>query len=117
MPMWLTKYTQKVHLELDMSRILVIRNEEELLEFTAEYGVPLSERTSRSMDYIDWARVAEKYDGIDIPKYLRSMRLDSRVSWYYTWDIASGCIWNLRAIKSHRSEPFHFEPDEGMEWW
>jgi hypothetical protein len=45
---------------------------------------------------IDWRAVAQVCDGIIIAPYQWSQRLD--MSWYYGWDCASGCIWNLSAI-------------------
>ena len=50
-------------------------------------------------DQIDWAEVASKYDGIIISPYQWSLRLDMEMMWYYGWDCASGCIWNISAIK------------------
>lgn len=47
---------------------------------------------------IDWRAVAEKYDGIIIAPYQWSRRMSC--DWYYGWDCASGCIWNLGAIAS-----------------
>lgn len=47
---------------------------------------------------IDWRAVAEEYDGVIIAPYQWSQRLG--LSWYYGWDVASGCIWNLTAIAS-----------------
>lgn len=49
-------------------------------------------------DMINWGRVAMFWDGIVIAPYIGDRRLTS--SWYYTWDIASGCIWNSKAVKS-----------------
>jgi hypothetical protein len=49
-------------------------------------------------DYIDWTAVAQDYDGIIIAPYLFNRRLDGP-SWYYGWDAASGCVWNLNAIR------------------
>lgn len=43
-------------------------------------------------DSIDWAFVAERYDGILIAPYIWQRRLE--YSWYYGWDCASACIWN-----------------------
>lgn len=45
---------------------------------------------------IDWARVVTEYDGIIIAPYQYSRRFSP--DWYYGWDCASGCIWNLDAI-------------------
>lgn len=50
---------------------------------------------------IDWRAVAGLYDGIVIAPYSWHHRL--ALSWYYTWDCASGCIWNLDAIEVGQS--------------
>lgn len=50
---------------------------------------------------IDWNTVIGKYDGIIIAPYIWERRI---MSWYYGWDCASGCIWNLDAIESFEME-------------
>lgn len=47
---------------------------------------------------IDWRRVAEDCNGLIIAPYQWARRLE--LDWYYGWDCASGCIWNLDAIES-----------------
>lgn len=47
---------------------------------------------------IDWLRVAEQWDGIIIAPYQWARRITH--DWYYGWDCASGCIWNLTAVAS-----------------
>jgi len=37
--------------------------------------------------------VSKEYDGIEIAPYQWDARLS--LIWYYGWDVASGCIWNL----------------------
>ncbi|MFT4126258.1 MAG: hypothetical protein QM662_08520 [Gordonia sp. (in: high G+C Gram-positive bacteria)] len=54
-------------------------------------------RISDSWSVIDWRSVAALYDGVIIAPYQRSRR---ELDWYYGWDCASGCIWNLDAIAS-----------------
>jgi hypothetical protein len=49
--------------------------------------------------YIDWQKVALKYDGIEINPYIWSCRFNDKTSWYYSWDCASGCIWNAQSLK------------------
>lgn len=44
--------------------------------------------------YINWKRVARRYDGIIISPYQWSLRHDKRCFWYNPWDCASGCVWN-----------------------
>jgi len=52
---------------------------------------------------INWAKVMDDYDGIIIAPYQWSLRLDGPF-WYYSWDCASGCIWNTEVIENI-SEP------------
>ena len=47
---------------------------------------------------IYWHKVASDYQGIIIPKYHWDMRFEH--DWYYSWDCASGCIWDMSAIES-----------------
>lgn len=47
---------------------------------------------------INWARVASDYHGIIIAPYQWDCRLSSATDWYYTWDCASGCIWDAWAV-------------------
>jgi hypothetical protein len=47
---------------------------------------------------VDWRKVAVDYDGLIIAPYQWSRRLEC--NWYYGFDCASGCIWNLDAIES-----------------
>lgn len=48
---------------------------------------------------IDWNKIARIYQGIIIAPYIYDRR-NSHATWYYGWDCASGCIWDLRCIKS-----------------
>lgn len=82
-------------LEVDLSRVLVLRLSTDILCFHEKYG--LDERYE-----VDWDAVAKKFSGIEIAPYQWSLRLDSKVSWYYPWDCASGCIWDLSIVKSWR---------------
>lgn len=81
------------------ANVLMLTNPFEIRDFTAEYALP-----SRNYDYmgdrIDWPRVTGEYDGIIIAPYQWSCRNGEGTFWYYTWDCASGCIWNLDSITS-----------------
>lgn len=76
----------------------------EIRVFDTDYAVewPWGENGRWTARGIDWPAVARKYDGIIIAPYSWGHRLD--LSWYYTWDCASGCIWNLDAITVGESE-------------
>jgi hypothetical protein len=82
-------------LRIDLSRVLRLRTQKAILAFDAEYGRPWEDDT-----VIDWARVAEQYAGVEICPYQGNLKM--RLFWYYTWDVASGCIWDISAIRSVR---------------
>jgi hypothetical protein len=46
---------------------------------------------------IDWVTLATEYQGIIIAPYHWQCRLE--VQWYYGWDCASGCIWDVSAVE------------------
>lgn len=76
---------------------------DEMTAFEQEFSVLLRRFITFEDRAIDWRKVADRYDGIIIAPYSWEHRLDAR--WYYTWDCASGCIWNLDAITVGESEP------------
>lgn len=107
------RYEHEVKLS-PKARILYLRTAKDIDDFAAKYGFSLldrldkaagrptfSERYGRdaSIDGIDWHRLTRKYHGIVITPYIWEQRLGKHM-WYYTWDCASGCIWNARAIES-----------------
>lgn len=83
------------------SAILRLATPEALDDFARRYSVETEweRRYSRDRDNwpIDWANVVADYDGIIIAPYQWSRRYRD---WYYGWDCASGCVWNLDAIES-----------------
>lgn len=82
----------------DDANVLVLSTAFAIDDFTREYGA----KPNRPHGYIeiDWSRVAREYDGIVIAPYQWSRRMTDHTMWYYSWDCASGCIWNPRAIGS-----------------
>ena len=84
------------------ANLLVLDTTTSMREFDAEYGV------LDSIEYrgyaIDWPRLYGEYDGIVIAPYQWSER-HGDLGWYYTWDCASGCVWNLHAIVSVTAAP------------
>lgn len=82
MPEWEVDNVFKI--DIDESKMLLIRNIEELDAFDKEYGID-----SYS---VEWSRVASEYGGIEIAPYLYKGR--HKYMWYYGWDVASGCIWD-----------------------
>jgi hypothetical protein len=79
------------------ARILRISTPGGIDALTAEYG------TGRYAGIeIEWSRVAQEYQGVLIAPYQWSRRLADGCSWYYGWDCASGCIWDVNAVASIR---------------
>lgn len=83
------------------NRVLFLRTPEAIREFTDQYwhDDPLRRTYAHHRWEIDWPRVAQESSGIVIAPYQWSCRLESEFSWYYGWDCASGCIWDLNDIE------------------
>ena len=84
----------------DSSNILELSSESNLADFTDEYGVRYEMRYGQLImpqHDIDWRIVAHEYQGIIIAPY--QIRAKEQYPWYRSWDIASGCIWDLDAIQ------------------
>ena len=94
-PGWLKGYEHAV--TLGDEKLLVIRTQKKLDQFHDEYCASLPGLNKKF--YIDWSRVAQAYDGIEIPKYFWDRRHDVNMLWYYTWDCASGCIWRPKGVR------------------
>lgn len=79
------------------AEILWIKTSQQLLSFHKKYSY-----VNRYGDkVIDWVKVAKKYDGVVIAPYQWEHRLDGPCKkWYYTWDCASGCIWDANAVEN-----------------
>jgi len=71
------------------ARILRLTSEEEVRSFGRNHA-------NEQYGNIDWKPIAEKYQGIIITPYQWTCRFSEQ--WYYTWDCASGCIWDASAI-------------------
>lgn len=91
------------------ARILRIKSASGIDRITRAYGVEpgwastLPNRTARARRWrvidVRWKEIAKQYDAIIIAPYIYQRRLAGPM-WYYTWDVASGCVWNAGAIES-----------------
>jgi hypothetical protein len=97
MPSWAEGYGHKYLLDVNLSRMCVIRTEKELNDFHDRYSFVIDNR--RGEEGINWLAVSRDYDGIEICPYQWGSRNDEKTSWYYVWDVASGCIWGRGAFK------------------
>lgn len=80
------------------ARIRRISSVRELDTFHQEFKASIYPGGRR--EYIDWRAVAETCQGIIIAPYQWGRRLEGRAGWYYSWDVASGCVWDASAIAS-----------------
>lgn len=88
----LARLTHKHKIKLrDTANILLLDTTEKIRAFDEQY------KLNMLVEKIDWLRVKQHYDGIIIAPYQWSLRYE--LMWYYGWDCASGCIWNINAIK------------------
>jgi len=120
MPQWLgpnSRGAYKVNIEIDKSNVLVIETLEQFDEFHETFCTDNPNTRYLKKSNINWKRVCNLYDGIEISNYFYERRLDDNCDWYYTWDIASGCIWNTYIIKVI-GEPIEIEKSENKwETW
>ena len=84
-------------IDINPNNILHLNTEEKVIEFSNLYSVKNGRESGRGFD-IDWVKVAQKYSGIEISPYQYGLRFE--YLWYYTWDIASGCLWNNNAVNN-----------------
>jgi hypothetical protein len=89
------KHVYEVTLKPD-ANVLVVDTLEKLDAFHTLYALkdPFEYRA------VDWSVLKRIHDGIIIAPYQYERRLT--LGWYYTWDCASGVIWNLNAIADVR---------------
>jgi len=92
MPNWEDEYIYNIH--TNDSTILTLGKENEKM-FLKKYGVK-DPRMGEHYFSIDWPSVATQWGGVEI--LINPRELDNRWIWS-TWDVASGCIWNIEGIK------------------
>lgn len=102
----LGKYIYEVELN-PKANILFLTTKKEVFSFSEKYKRQdaFFKRMEKSLKefasvYIDWEKVSEDYDGIEVDPYSQELRLNYNLSWYYGWDVPSGCIW--KAITKKR---------------
>ena len=96
MPERETQHVFKI--EVDDFELVDIDRDKIFLWFSQRFKDPQKE--GRFGNYkVDWPEVTKKYKGIEFPIYFDKYRGNPDHDWYSSWDIASGCIWDLSAIK------------------
>lgn len=98
-----TEWKYALHYALELredARLLILPTAESVLRFSRDYCADEA-LIGLSLRAIDWQRVMGEYDGIEIAPYQWPLRLHQETFWYYSWDVASGCIWRpSRAVAS-----------------
>ncbi len=92
-PDWLDEVNYVYRLTLDYSAIVAIHTAAGVRTMTRLFGADDGEK-------IDWPRFARGRAGIEICPYQPSLRTGPGAPWYFAWDVASGCVWDPRAVKS-----------------
>lgn len=81
------------------ANIRYITSSAEMLEFDKEFGEVLYPGSSCPSRYVNWFNVSQQCQGIIIAPYLWDMRRNGP-DWYWSWDVASGCVWDSAAVAS-----------------
>ena len=74
----------------DKNKLLVIKTMKDFDIFNKRYRI---EENTYSL--INWKIVAKDYGGIEICPFISKRK---NYIWYSSWDVASGCIWNIKSI-------------------
>lgn len=100
----------KIRFRCDTENWLVISSAEDFIRFEKRY-LKLDPRYKKAKllepyalqfhGSIDFRAVKKKYGGLLITPYRNDfrLRLDCGNIWYYGWDCASGCVWDLASIR------------------
>ncbi len=123
-PEWLDAVNYVYELELDQEFILTITNEQQFKRFEREYwgrapwqgrgGWTETGPPDGQFEMIEWDTLIGQYDGIEICPYLKQFRMTNS-RWYYTWDVASGCIWDSQSLIGEPKLLWQRATDEGEE--
>lgn len=92
------QYKYQINFKPD-AKVLYLTTVEEIIAFTEKYST--IEIYPGALDrYPDWERLAQEYQAIIIAPYQWSLRME--MMWYYTWDCASGVVWDKDAVESFK---------------
>lgn len=92
----LDRLRYKTDFKCNITTWKVLRNLDEAAEFDRQYCT--HEYCKGVRPTINWIQVAREYGGILITPYIRN-HLRMEFMWYYTWDCASACVWDLSTVE------------------
>lgn len=110
----LDRLKNEAKFKLNIDNILLLNTVKNVKEFTRKYGVSMAEALGIDVPtfaeetlnsfFINWCKVKSDYSGIVLTPFFWELRLDFDVHWYYYWDCASACIWDLSTLKEIKNE-------------
>lgn len=77
--------------QLNDCNVLIIDTATKLDRFHNDFQIVQQLSPKFALIEIDWKRVSDNYDGVEIAPYQYQRRY--KFMWYYGWDCASGVIW------------------------
>ena len=105
MPEWVSgRVVTEIVLKPDHG-VLCISNLEQFDKFCEDYKY--DDCDAYSFNQIDWPVLSKRHAGIIIAPYRWERRLERKSRWYYGWDCASGCIWDLNVIEECKEAGVH----------
>ncbi len=111
-------YDDIYRLMINMTEIYVIDSENKLNVFVERFGIIKQRSKPESNDslgmlvwrlgnpeqkysYINWSTVSLHYKGIEVNPFVhRNTNASIHHTWYDSFDVSSGCIWDLSCITS-----------------
>ncbi len=69
-------------------------------QFEDEFGMDISKKDIEYYKFKRWDLVAKKYNGAEFIPYYQSYR--KKRFWYWTVDVASGCVWDPKGVKEFK---------------
>jgi len=85
--------------EIKKGKILKISTKNDLINFHNKYKHTVTVGVSkRRYICINWKNVSKDFSGIEIAPYQHSLRMT--YDWYYSFDVASTCIWDNSVFKN-----------------
>lgn len=94
-------------ISLDLKNILILDTAKKLKDFNDKYKTIVFTMPEYNLEFnvIDWNSVKKDYKGIEIRNYHKIKNkgfafFSISFVWFLGWDVDSGCIWDLTAIKN-----------------
>jgi hypothetical protein len=106
MPHWIGRYVYEVEVEVSdyptTNKVLSTNPEwlQQKFGYVRDNDTNKYRYSAELYDFyakIAWDELAKQVAGIEFPRYNRYA--SERLMWYYSWDVASGCVWSSSAVK------------------